>query len=42
VAQPAESIGRAAAKQLLKRIQKKSGAYKTLRLDAEIIFRESC
>jgi LacI family transcriptional regulator len=42
VAQPAESIGFAAAKQLLKRIQAKAGAYKTLRLDAELIFRESC
>ncbi|MDR1248165.1 MAG: LacI family transcriptional regulator [Treponema sp.] len=42
VAQPAESIGSTAAKQLLKRIRKKSGSYKTLRLDAEIIFRESC
>jgi LacI family transcriptional regulator len=42
VAQPAESIGSTAAKQLLKRIQKKSRTYTTLRLDAEIIFRESC
>jgi LacI family transcriptional regulator len=42
IAQPAESIGATAAKQLLKRIRTKSGACKTLRLDAEIIFRESC
>jgi LacI family transcriptional regulator len=42
VAQPAESIGFAAAKQLLKRIRAKAWAYKTLRLDAELIFRESC
>ncbi|MDR2741048.1 MAG: LacI family transcriptional regulator [Treponema sp.] len=42
VAQPAESIGFTAAKQLLKRIQAKAGAYKTIRLDAELIFRESC
>jgi LacI family transcriptional regulator len=42
VAQPAESIGFTAAKQLLKRIQAKAGAYKILRLDAELIFREFC
>jgi LacI family transcriptional regulator len=42
VAQPAESIGFTAAKQLLKRIRAKTGAYKTIRLDAELIFRESC
>ena len=42
VAQPAESIGFTAAKQLLKRVQAKAGAYKTIRLDAELIFRESC
>ncbi|GHV33355.1 LacI family transcriptional regulator [Spirochaetia bacterium] len=42
VVQPAESIGSTAAKQLLKRIQRKTKTYKTLRLDAEIIFRESC
>jgi LacI family transcriptional regulator len=42
VAQPAESIGSAAAKQLLKRIRTKGGAYKILRLDAEMILRESC
>jgi LacI family transcriptional regulator len=42
VAQPAESIGFTAAKQLLKRIQAKARTYKTLRLDAELIFRESC
>jgi LacI family transcriptional regulator len=42
VAQPAESIGSTAARQLLSRIQSKPGGYETLRLDAEIIFRESC
>ncbi|MDR0760322.1 MAG: substrate-binding domain-containing protein [Treponema sp.] len=42
IAQPAESIGSTAGKQLLKRIRTRSGACKTLRLDAEIIFRESC
>jgi LacI family transcriptional regulator len=42
VVQPAESMGAAAARQLLKRIQSKKGAFRTLRLDAEILFRESC
>jgi LacI family transcriptional regulator len=42
VVQPAEFMGSTAAKQLLKRIQSKTKTYKTLHLDAEIIFRESC
>jgi LacI family transcriptional regulator len=42
VVQPAESIGATAAKQLLKRIQTKSTTFKTIHLNADIIFRESC
>jgi LacI family transcriptional regulator len=42
VVQPAESIGATAANQLLKRLQTKTENYGILRLDADIIFRESC
>ncbi|WP_169313433.1 LacI family DNA-binding transcriptional regulator [Treponema primitia] len=42
VAQPAESIGSTAARQLLKRLQTKTMNYETIRLNAEIIYRESC
>ncbi|MDR2634163.1 MAG: LacI family transcriptional regulator [Treponema sp.] len=42
VAQPAESMGSTAAKQLLRRIRVKTGPYTILRLDANLIVRESC
>jgi DNA-binding LacI/PurR family transcriptional regulator len=42
IAQPAESMGAVAAQRLLKRIQGESLARESLRLKAEIIFRESC
>jgi LacI family transcriptional regulator len=41
IAQPSESLGAFAARQLLRRIQGRHGVYKIIRLEAEIIFRGS-
>jgi len=42
VVQPAEAIGSLAAERLLQRVQEQEKPYEILRLDANIIFRESC